>query len=339
MTSDSKRSGNTAGPATLLGAPSVLIIRLRGDVFPIEITRNVIERNKNLDILTQFVVPQSPAFIPPVGKKFFDPAYIESQKALHSRGKVNISLIKGRDAELRSISEVIADTLFKSLLTGTSVKEYCRSTLSGVNQYALDMPQSSYGLTSLPGNDLSSNNSSSSSSNTTNPSADAILAATKRLSDNISYGVYFREIQPVAPLVERLVTELKHTGVLAAIEGIDPFTGTPKVSQAVPGALQIDDATGQYVNTSTVIADAATDATQGAVGASVTVTVSATTAAEVVEVVPCPWKTAGDAVLAARADEVSFNFKHTARVFAALGITSTSADVECRVAFEDIMQW
>lgn len=308
MTSDSRRSGNTAAQATLLGAPSVLIIRLRGDVFPIETTRTVIERNKNLDIMTEFVVPQSQAFVPPVGKKFFDPTYIEAQKVLHSRGKVNLSLIKGRDAELRSISEVIADTLFKSLLTTSTVKEYCRSTLSGVNHHAVDVPHSSYGLTSLPANALPSSNDV----------PQTILTATKQLSDNISYGVYFREIAPLPPLVERLVTELRHAGVLDAIEEVDPFTGD-KMLQTLPGALQM-----------TTTTDAAT-ADAGVV--------TAVPQCVTVGVLPTPWATAGDAILAARAEEVSFNFKHTGRVLAALGIARDSVDAQCKAAYDEILQW
>lgn len=199
MTSDSRRSGYNTTQATSLGAPSVLIVRLRGDVFPIETTKSIIERNPQLHVLSEFVVPETRAFVPPVGQKFFDPVYLEAQKNLHSKGKVNFSLIKDRDAELRNITQMVADALFKDVLQSGDVHNYTRATLSGINDAAVEIPDSSFGRTALPAN----------AESVTSSHGVAVIA------DNSSYGVYFREIQVHAPLLQRLVVELKHAGVIA----------------------------------------------------------------------------------------------------------------------------
>ena len=194
MTSASRQSGNSAAPALLLGPPSVLIVRLRGDVYPIETTKSVIQRNADLDVLSEFVVPESADFIPPVGQKFFDIRYIEAQKALHSKGKVNLSQIKGRDVELRGIAEVIAQSLFQSVLCSTTVTDYTRAVLAGVNEFAIDIPESSYGKTELPGN--------------------AGQGDRNLLASNATYGVYFADVAPQMTLLQRLVVELRHCGLL-----------------------------------------------------------------------------------------------------------------------------
>lgn len=288
MTSDSRRSGLGTTQQVSLGAPSVLIVRLRGDVFPIETTKSIIERNKELDILSEFVVPESQAFVPPVGQKFFDPVYLEAQKALHSRGKVNFSLIKNRDAELRGITEVIADALFKSILTTSSIKDYCRGTLSGVNEFAVDIPDSSYGRTSLPAN---------AESGQKDRRDDGSHVAV--LSDNVSYGVYFREIQVAPPLLQRLVVELKHLGVLHSAPTLLPLLleGGPELAKSDPADV-VNPFSGAVMD---------------------------------------QWTTAGDKVLAAKAELVTFPFQMTAKVLNSLGISSANDGPEDKGMYEAIL--
>jgi hypothetical protein len=295
MTSDSRRSGNTASQATLLGPPSVLIVRLVGDVFPLETTKAIIERNPALGVVSEFVVPENAAFIPPVGQKFFDPNYIEAQKTLHSKGKVNLSLIRDRDGELRSITETIADSIFKAVLNTTAVKEYCRNTLSGVNEFALDVPGSSHGQTALPGN--------------------AGRGDKDALASNVSYGVYFREILPRAPLLQRLVVELKHRGVLASALPVFDNAAVSSPGEEVqaysPGMLE-EEVPLDVIEEITQMPDAP---------------------------VMMQWATAGDAVLAGGAEEVCFALHDMVQVLSVLGVWSGSADKRMQDALDTIMQW
>jgi hypothetical protein len=293
MTSDSRRSGNAASQATLLGPPSVLIVRLVGDVFPLETTKALIERNPALGVVSEFVVPENSAFIPPVGQKFFDPNYIEAQRKLQSKGKVNLSLIRDRDGELRSITETIADSIFKAVLSTTAVREYCRSTLSGMNEYAVEVPGSSHGQTALPGNAGKGDKDS--------------------LASNVSYGVYFREILPKAPLLQRLVVELKHRGVLASALPVfdNAAVNSPgeEVEAYSPGMMEVP-------------LDVIEEVTQAPEGP-----------------VMMQWATAGDAVLAGGAGEVCFALRDVVQVLSVLGVWSGSADKKMQDVFDTVMQW
>jgi hypothetical protein len=302
MTSDSRRSGNNASQATLLGPPSVLIVRLQGEVYPIETTKSVIQRNPALDVLSEFVVPESPVFIPPVGQKYFDPTYIESQRALRSKGKVNLSLIRDRDAELRGITEVVADALFRDILNATHTREYTRATLAGINDRAVEIPGSSHGKTLLAGN--------------------AATVDANKLCDNVSYGLYFHEILPRPPLLERLVVELRHCGVLSP--PVLPAFATTS-NQAVEGG---DEEVVPYSPTLELpLASVHNPLPQLA---------SPGTAEAPVQM---QWVTAGDAVLAADASEVSIPLCDATQVFAALGIWEGSADPAMQDAYEALSSW
>jgi hypothetical protein len=221
MTSDSRRSagGNSASQATLLGAPSVLLVRLRGDVFPVETTKNILERNAELNILQDYFVPQAREFIPPAGKKFFDAYFIEEQKKLHSKAKVNLSFIKGRDEELRDITQLVADDLFKVLLAAVDVRETCRATVSGENIFAVDVPGTSHG-------------------SLFKPSVQALQEQSlpsRVVADNQVYGVYFPELKPSVSLLRRLIVELKCLGVVQS-----PTNASVLAGVVVPGQSGLD---------------------------------------------------------------------------------------------------
>lgn len=313
MTSDSRRSGShTAAPATLLGPPSVLIVRLQGDVFPLETTKAVIERNPELDVLSEFIVPESPAFIPPVGQKFFDAAYIESQRVLRSKGKVNMSLIRGRDGELRGITEVVADALFRSLLNATSTKDYTRCTLAGINDRALDIPGSSHGKTLLPAN--------------------AGRTDANILCDNASYGLYFHELLPPPPLLERLVVELKHCGVLPA-PVLPPFA---KV--VTPPTAATDDGGGALIDEEVAAYSPGMEEQLPLPQAQVNNPFAQLTPPADAPV-RMQWTDAGDAVLAAGAAGVCIPLRGATQVFSALGIWAGSADPAMQEAFDTLMSW
>mmetsp|Transcript_1222 Transcript_1222/g.2003 ORF Transcript_1222/g.2003 Transcript_1222/m.2003 type:complete len:1340 (+) Transcript_1222:3-4022(+) len=188
MTANTNRTDRTQ--PVMLGVPSTLIVRLRGDVYPVAVMKQLIQRNSDVEVIAEYAVPESAAFVPPVGKKYFDSAYREEQAQLRSKGKVNLALIKDRDSELRQITETVVDELFKSVMQATSMNYYMRSTLSGENPFVVDIPASSH-------EQLRDKESPAS-----------------QISTSSNYGVYFREICPERSLLERLVIELKCANVL-----------------------------------------------------------------------------------------------------------------------------
>lgn len=332
ITSDSKRSNN-AGPATLLGPPSVLIVRLVGDVYPIETTKSLLERHKSLPVLSEFVVPENPAFIPPVGQKYFDPAFAEAQKALRNKGKVNLSLIRDRDAELRGITEIVADALFCDVLNANSTREYTRATLAGINDRAIAIPGSSHGQTLLPGN--------------------AAQTDANRLCDNVSYGVYFHEILPQPSLLERLVVELKHCGVLPS-PVVPPFlpaaqTAAEESRQAAEGDAEVEETVRPFTGSSEPPAPA-----QPVSLPPLSLTLSAephnplarlTDAYQQAESnfaqlpVLMQWVTAGDAVLAADATHATVPLRYLPEVLNILGVWTGTGDVAMQEAYDAVMAW
>jgi hypothetical protein len=167
---------------------------MKGDVYPVETVKKVIERNRHLRVMDQFTVPETTSFIPPPGKKYFDPQFISEQENLRTKGRINLSAIKDRDAELRDITHSIADTLFKDVLNLHGVRSYCRSTLAGINTEAIT---ESDGDRQLDGD----------------ADDDGVTVETDRkLSGNITYGLYFSEVTPKKTLLQAFIIELKLLG-------------------------------------------------------------------------------------------------------------------------------
>lgn len=199
-------TGRSTASQIMLGPPSVLIIRMKGDVYPVETVKKVIERNRLLRVMDQFTVPETTSFIPPPGKKYFDPQFISEQENLRTKGRINLSAIKDRDAELRDITHSIADTLFKDVLNLHGVRSYCRSTLAGINTEAIT---ESEGDRQLDGD-----------------ADDGVTVETDRkLSGNITYGLYFSEVTPKKTLLQAFIIELK----LLGYEGVGATTDKPSV--------------------------------------------------------------------------------------------------------------
>ena len=177
--STAKSSMSGEGSATLIGVTNILILRLKGEVFLIDTVRDIIERNqsqKNNTIIDHFIVPPNLLnFIPPVA---FESDYNPN------KGKINISTIKGRDKELRNISETVISELFKDVLNTNSTVDYLLATLSGSNEKCIP-------LRGVEKYDQKS---------------------------QITYGVYFNEIKDVKPLHYRMIAELKYKGYFSYYE-------------------------------------------------------------------------------------------------------------------------
>jgi len=184
-------TGRSTASQYMLGPPSVLIIRLKGDIYPVETVKNVIERNRTLRVLEQFTIPDTTSFIPPPGKKYFDPRFIAEQDILRTKGRINLSAIKDRDAELRDITHSIVSTLFKDVLNLHDVRSYCRSTLAGINTEAIDETERDRQL---------------------GGAIDETDPGGRQLSGNITYGLYFSEATPKKTVLQSFILELKHLG-------------------------------------------------------------------------------------------------------------------------------
>ena len=188
-------SGRSSQPMqVMLGPPSVLLVRLKGEVYPIETTKNVIERNKQIKIVENYNIPEKLPFIPPPGIKYFDPVFVAAQEAMHNKGKINISIIKDRDHELREITNIISDMLIKDVLSTHDVKDYLHSVLSGAN------------INSIESKTMNTVRMNESKTNEYTNSSDTVCA-------NIVYGLYFTEIKPVKSLLERFIIELNYLGI------------------------------------------------------------------------------------------------------------------------------
>ena len=178
-------TGRSTGTSQImLGPPSVLVVRLKGDVYPVETVRKVIEKNPYLRVMERFTLPETTGFIPPPGRKYFDPHFIAEQEAIRSKGRINLSAIKDRDVELRAITHNIIDSLFKDVLTQHDVRSYCRSALAGINTEAIEE-----------------------TSRVTDEAGRG-----KKLSGNSTYGLYFSEVTPKKSVLRAFVIELKHLG-------------------------------------------------------------------------------------------------------------------------------
>lgn len=184
-------TGRSTASQIMLGPPSVLIVRMKGDVYPVETVKKVIERNKHLRVMDQFTMPETTSFIPPPGKKYFDPQFISEQETLRTKGRINLSAIKDRDAELRDITHSIADTLFKDVLNLHEVRSYCRSTLAGIHTEAIAERQ-------LDGDAVIDDG--------------VRVESDRKLSGNITYGLYFSEVTPKKTLLQAFIIELKLLG-------------------------------------------------------------------------------------------------------------------------------
>jgi hypothetical protein len=185
FTRDSTRSqaGNQE-PVTLLGTASILIVRLRGEVHTIETVRVIVERmdvatGSRKNIMEGFVVPENLLFVPPVGKRRDDPEIL----AAAQKARVNISLVKGRDAELRDMTSAVVNAMLKEILTDSSSRDTLRDTLTGKNPLSVATPNY--------------------------PSSNSRVKTT--------YGVYFNEIRQQQPLGDRLVIELQHLGFQSVV--------------------------------------------------------------------------------------------------------------------------
>jgi hypothetical protein len=164
----------------LFGVTNIQIVRLKGEVFNVEAIHSILERkhfNGNISAvspatsLNGFICsPNKTLFIPPVGHE----VDINSKKA-----KLNISFIKNRDEELRSVSETIINNLFRNVLSTNSSRDYFIETVTGLNSKEVQSGKE---------NDKKS-----------------VLSLS-------NYGVFFSEIKKVKPLNYRLILEIKYLG-------------------------------------------------------------------------------------------------------------------------------
>lgn len=200
-------TGRSTASQIMLGPPSVLIVRMKGDVYPVETVKKVIERNRHLRVMDQYTVPETTSFIPPPGKKYFDPQFISEQETLRTKGRINLSAIKDRDAELRDITHSIADTLFKDVLNLHGVRSYCRSTLAGINTEAI----------------------TESDGDAFDDDTGVRVESDRKLSGNITYGLYFSEVTPKKTLLQAFVIELKLLGYVGVGAPADKLS-VPAVS-------------------------------------------------------------------------------------------------------------
>jgi len=180
---------------------------MKGDVYPVETVKTVIDRNRHLRVMDQYTVPETTSFIPPPGKKYFDPQFISEQETLRTKGRINLSAIKDRDAELRDITHSIADTLFKDVLNLHGVRSYCRSTLAGINTEAI----------------------TESDGDAFDDDTGVRVESDRKLSGNITYGLYFSEVTPKKTLLQAFVIELKLLGYVGVGAPADKLS-VPAVS-------------------------------------------------------------------------------------------------------------
>lgn len=145
---DSQRSDRGESSSTLLGTASVLIVRMRGEVHGVETTRCIIERvDTSADaeavpkrrVMAEYVLPQTLPFIPPVGKRRDDPEI----QAAHSKTRVNLECVTGRDAELRTMASAVMDIMFKDILCAADARDATRCAITGVDPAALSDGSSS----------------------------------------------------------------------------------------------------------------------------------------------------------------------------------------------------
>lgn len=176
--SGTSRHDSTAGNS-LLGTANVLIIRLKGEVHGLETTRNIIERldtstNERKNVMQEFIVPKKLWFIPPIGKRIDDPDIV----AANSKPLPVLSSVSGRDAELRTMSEHVLNTLVKDILNAAGTRDAMQTALTNVN------PQS----ISDPANKISG-----------------------------TYGLHYHEIMPKVSLDNKMLIEIQHAGYRTSV--------------------------------------------------------------------------------------------------------------------------
>eukprot|EP00601_Ochromonadales_sp_CCMP2298_P019661 CAMPEP_0173318318 /NCGR_PEP_ID=MMETSP1143-20121109/27591_1 /TAXON_ID=483371 /ORGANISM="non described non described, Strain CCMP2298" /LENGTH=182 /DNA_ID=CAMNT_0014261551 /DNA_START=270 /DNA_END=818 /DNA_ORIENTATION=+ len=153
--------------------------------------------------MSQYVPPEVDAFLPPWGKRFFDAGYVGEQEALRNKAKVNLSMVRNRDLELRSLTQEVADLIFQSLLQSAPIKTHTVSTLSGENPSSL--PTATAPTATAPTATAPTHNADGTV---------RTIVRTPSLSHSLTYGIYFQEIAPKLGLLERLAVELKLAGLL-----------------------------------------------------------------------------------------------------------------------------
>lgn len=195
------QSGGSAGAATTYGHSYTLIVRLSGQIFSEETLQTILyERahaaeRESLMLMNRFVLPTpgKQLFIPPIEKRFFDTAFMNEQMKQRSKSKVNISFIKGRDAELRAVSYLVMEKLLQCAVSQQPVVECLRETLLQRSRRVVPLRK--------------------------RPS---LLPFTEHSSDSTSEhtaagvtGVYFRELSPAPALHHLLIREVKLRGAVS----------------------------------------------------------------------------------------------------------------------------
>ena len=119
------RRGGEEQISALRGDQTMLLLRIKGQVHPLETCSLLLGRGPLLGAIDSFIVPPVPPFIPPLAPDVASKPEI----SLYVPSKVDFTLSNARHAEVRNVGEEVLFDLFRSLLESFPVTEYTREVM------------------------------------------------------------------------------------------------------------------------------------------------------------------------------------------------------------------
>jgi hypothetical protein len=127
--SDARSLQSRSKVNVLLGPPHTVIVRIKGEILPIEVTSKILGKGPQKDIINEFVVPQTADFIFPISSTALKVGSAKAPEGGNSvRSKVNIPIKLEREEEIRGLTEELVSDLFRNLLGSESLDSLIKET-------------------------------------------------------------------------------------------------------------------------------------------------------------------------------------------------------------------
>lgn len=128
--SSSRRSrGGDDNAVPLKGMSTTLLLRVKGQVHPLETCNLLLGRGPLLGVLDRFVLPLKPAFVPPlplnVTSSHIEPPAFEPKTKI-----LQFTVDLQRHSEVRAVGEEVLLDIFRSLLDSAPITEYARGCMN-----------------------------------------------------------------------------------------------------------------------------------------------------------------------------------------------------------------
>lgn len=137
--------GSGGGGHQLFGSTYILMVRIKGSILAPQTIDRLFARNTAFEAVAKnpsdtfstnynmkFLQPcreELLEFLPPVGKKFYDENVREELQRARSKPRVNVSLVFGRDAELRDVGQEVFASVTRLLLGEFTVRNVLQEVL------------------------------------------------------------------------------------------------------------------------------------------------------------------------------------------------------------------